>query len=49
MAELNFNDFFGLGKGLEKLLEIISKGLGRVTKAHFDRIDAESKALELRK
>jgi uncharacterized repeat protein (TIGR03899 family) len=47
MSDINFSDFFGLGKGIEKLVDVISKGVGRITKSHFERKDIKTKALEL--
>lgn len=45
------NDTLGLGKvlPLDKLLDILSKAVGRVTKSYFDRKDVDTKAYEILK
>jgi uncharacterized repeat protein (TIGR03899 family) len=44
-----FDDVLGIGKVLpiDKLLDILSKTVGRVSKSYFDKKDAESKAYEI--
>jgi uncharacterized repeat protein (TIGR03899 family) len=48
---MEFNDVLGLGKvlPLDKLIDVISKGVGRLTKSYFDKIDSNNKAYELKK
>jgi len=43
-------DLLGLAKilPLKKLIEVISQGVGKVTKSYFDRKDIETRALEIR-
>jgi hypothetical protein len=41
-------DLAGLSKPLERLIEVTSAGIGRVTKAHFVKKDADAKAYEIR-
>ncbi|MBD1432393.1 DUF2806 domain-containing protein [Sphingobacterium sp. DN00404] len=45
------NDILGLGKVLpmDKLLDILSKSVGRLSKSYFDKIDANTKAYEIKK
>jgi uncharacterized repeat protein (TIGR03899 family) len=47
---MELNDILGLGKvlPLDKLLIVLEKGVGRVTKSYFERKDIENKALEIR-
>lgn len=45
---LEIKDLVGLSKPLERLIEVTSAGIGRVTKAHFSKKDAEAKAYEIR-
>ena len=48
---MEFNDVLGLGKvlPLEKLIEVISKACGRISKSYFDKIDTNNKANEIKK
>jgi hypothetical protein len=41
-------DLVGLSKPLERLIDVVAAGIGRVTKAHFVKKDAEAKAYEIR-
>ena len=45
------NDFLGIGKVLpiEKLIDVVSSSVGRLSKSYFDKKDAETKAYEIRK
>lgn len=45
------NDFLGLGKILpiDKLIEILSSSVGRLSKSYFDKKDADTKAYEIKK
>jgi uncharacterized repeat protein (TIGR03899 family) len=45
------NDILGLGKVLpiEKLIDIVQKSVGRLSKPYFDRKDIDTKAYEIRK
>ncbi len=47
---MQINDVVGIGKVLpiDKLIDVISCSVGRVTKSYFDKKDAESKAYEIR-
>lgn len=47
MSDVNFTDLTGFGKGLDKLLSVLSKAVGRITKAHFERKDIETKQREI--
>lgn len=48
---MKFNDVFGLGKMLpiDKLIDILSRSVGRVSKPYFDKKDIDTKAYEIRK
>ena len=48
---MNPNDILGLGKVLpiDKLLDIMSKAVGKVSKSYFDRKDVNTRAYEIRK
>lgn len=48
---MNLNDMLGLGKILpvDKLLDIVSKMTGRLTKQYFDKKDIDTKAYEIKK
>ncbi|MGN7784469.1 DUF2806 domain-containing protein [Niabella sp. 22666] len=48
---MNLNDMLGLGKILpgEKLLDVVSKMTGRLTKHYFDKKDIDTKAYEIKK
>jgi hypothetical protein len=41
-------DLVGLSKPLERLIDVTAAGIGRVTKAHFVKKDADAKAHEIR-
>lgn len=45
------NDILGIGKILpiDKLIDLVSSSVGRLSKSYFDKKDAESKAFEIRK
>ena len=45
------NDFLGIGKILpiDKLIDVVSSSVGRLSKSYFDKKDAETKAYEIRK
>jgi hypothetical protein len=42
-------DLLGLSQPLVKLIEVISAGVGRVSKHYFDKLDANAKAFEIEK
>jgi hypothetical protein len=44
----DFSDFFGLGKASDKFIEVLSKGIGRLAKAHFIKKDAEANAYKVK-
>ncbi len=46
---MEIKDLAGISKPLEKLIEVTAQGLGKVTKAHFIRKDADAKAYEIRR
>jgi hypothetical protein len=48
---MQLNDFLGLGKILpiDKLIEVVSNSVGRLSKSYFDKKDAQSKAYEIKK
>lgn len=48
---MEFNDVLGLGKVLpiDKLMDIVSKSVGKISKPYFDRKDVDTKAYEIRK
>ena len=48
---MKLNDILGLGKvfPLDKLVDIVSKSVGRVSKQYFDKKDIDTKAYEIRK
>jgi len=48
---MKLNDILGLGKvfPIDKLIEIVSKSVGRVSKPYFDRKDVDTKAYEIEK
>lgn len=47
MADINFNDLAGFGKGIDKLLTVLSKAVGTITKSYFERKDIETKRREI--
>ena len=48
---MNFHDVLGLGKMLpmDKLIDVLSKSVGRLSKPYFDRKDIDTKAYEIKK
>lgn len=48
---MNVNDILGLGKMLpiDKLIEVVSNSVGRLSKPYFDRKDIDTKAYEIKK
>ena len=48
---MNVNDILGLGKVLpiDKLIDIVSNSVGKVSKPYFDRKDVDTKAYEIEK
>jgi len=48
---MDIKDILGLGKvlPLDKFLEVIEKGLGRITKSHFERKDIDTEAYRIRR
>ncbi len=46
---MKVSDLLGAGKGIDKLIDVIQKGLGRAFKANFERKDIETRALEIEK
>lgn len=48
---MQLNDFLGLAKILpiDKLIDILSSSVGRLSKSYFDKKDAETKAFEIKK
>jgi hypothetical protein len=48
---MNINDALGLGKVLpiDKLIEVVSKAVGRISKPYFDRKDIDTKVYEIKK
>lgn len=48
---MNFSDILGLGKVLpiDKLIDVVSKSVGRISKLYFDRKDVDTKVYEIKK
>ena len=48
---MEIKDILGFGKilALDKLIDVVSSGVGRVTKPYFDRKDIDTKAYEIKK
>lgn len=48
---MKFNDILGLGKVLpiDKLIDIVSNSVGKISKPYFDRKDVDTKAYEIEK
>lgn len=48
---MKLNDIFGLGKVLpiDKLIDIVSKSVGKISKHYFDKKDVDTKAYEIEK
>lgn len=48
---MKFNDILGFGKVLpiDKLMDILSSSVGRISKPYFDRKDVDTKAYEIKK
>lgn len=48
---MNMNDMLGLGKVLpiDKLIDVLSKSVGRLSKSYFDRKDVDTKVYEVEK
>jgi uncharacterized repeat protein (TIGR03899 family) len=48
---MKLNDILGIGKvlPLDKLIEIVSKSVGKISKPYFDRKDIDTKAYEIEK
>jgi uncharacterized repeat protein (TIGR03899 family) len=48
---MELNDILGLGKvfPIDKLIDIVSKSVGRISKPYFDRKDVDTKAYEIEK
>lgn len=48
---MKFEDVLGMGKILpiDKLIDIVSKSVGRISKPYFDKKDVETKAYEIKK
>lgn len=45
---VEISDIFGLGKGMEKLLDITNSALGRLTKSYFNRKDIKDRIYEIK-
>ncbi len=48
---MNVNDALGIGKVLpiDKLIEVLSKSVGKISKSYFDKKDVDTKAYEIEK
>jgi uncharacterized repeat protein (TIGR03899 family) len=46
---MEVKDLFGLSQPMTKLVEVVSSGVGRVTRSYFSKKDADAKAYEIRK
>lgn len=44
---MKVNDLLGAGKGIDKLIDVIRKGVGRVSKSYFEKKDIETRAFEI--